>query len=416
MPKYIAVIASLDTKGDVVAVLKEHIERFECVPILLDTSMMGEPGLTADISAADVALAGGHDLSELRASTDTDWASSVMIAGGIVKLKELLAAGRLDGTLSVGGHSGTVVGTSMMKALPFGVPKFMVSSSASMPYGPLYIDTKDITLMHSVVDLVGLNELSHAILVRAAGGVCGMAKASDGPLKTTVHERPLIAVTEFKFAERCVKWVLDGLPDHGYDVIVWHANGTGDRAMDELIEQGLYDGVIDVVPAGVSEFMFGGNRAAGPHRLEAAGRVGIPQVIAPSGFDMLSCGPLERRDNGDQLWASRGLADRAIFIPDAMRVQVRTTADELTELAGVLAQKLNASTGPVTLVFPTDGWSNIGSVGQPLYDPATDAILVAELRKVLRPEIKIVEVDTALNTPEFAAALLDELDLLMAAR
>ena len=191
--------------------------------------------------------------------------------------------------------------------------------------------------MHSVVDMAGINELSHAILVRAAGGVCGMAKASDGPLKTTVHERPLIAVTEFKFAERCVKWVLDGLPDHGYDVIVWHANGTGDRAMDELIEQGLYDGVIDVVPAGVSEFMFGGNRAAGPHRLEAAGRVGIPQVIAPSGFDMLSCGPLERRDNGDQLWASRNLAERAIFVPDAMRVQVRTTAAELVELAGVLA-------------------------------------------------------------------------------
>jgi uncharacterized protein (UPF0261 family) len=166
----------------------------------------------------------------------------------------------------------------MMKALPFGVPKFMVSSSASMPYGPQYIDTKDITLMHSVVDMAGVNELSHAILVRAAGGVCGMAKASDGPLKTTVHERPLVAVTEFKFAERCVKWVLDGMSDHGYDAIVWHANGTGDRAMDELIEQGLYDAVIDVVPAGVSEFMFGGNRAAGPHRLEAAGRVGIPQV------------------------------------------------------------------------------------------------------------------------------------------
>ena len=416
MPKYIAVIASLDTKGEVVAVLKERIEHFGCLPILLDTSMMGEPGIAPDVTAAEMARAGGRDLNELRASTDTDWASSVMIAGGIVKLQELLSAGRLDGVLSVGGHSGTVVGTSMMKALPFGVPKFMVSSSASMPYGPLYIDTKDITLMHSVVDMAGVNELSHAILVRAAGGVCGMAKASDGPLKTTVHERPLIAVTEFKFAERCVKWVLDGMAHHGYDAIVWHANGTGDRAMDELIEQGLYDAVIDVVPAGVSEFIFCGNRTAGPHRLEAAGRVGIPQVIAPSGFDMLSCGPLERREAGDQLWASRKLAERAIFVPDAMRVQVRTTAAELVELAGVLAEKLNAATGPVTMVFPTRGWSNIGSEGQPLHDPATDAVLVDELRGVLKPEIRVVEVDTALNTPEFAAALLDELDALMSAR
>jgi uncharacterized protein (UPF0261 family) len=333
-----------------------------------------------------------------------------MIKGASVKVQELLAKGLLDGIISFGGASNTTSATSVMKALPFGVPKLMVSSTASMPaYAAKYIGTKDITMMHSVVDISGINDLTKAVLERAAGGICGMAAASSGPVKP-MSTAPLIAMTTFKFAEECGQHAMALLEKKGYTVIPFHAQGIGDSAMEELIEQGLFHGVLDLVPAGVIEDLLGGNRAAGPHRLEAAGKVGLPQVYTPCGFDMLSCGPLGRREKGDPLWTALELAKRKIFIPDEFRVQARTSADEVRKVAEVIGTKLNASKGPVKFFIPTRGWSSLSTEGADLHDPATDALFAPALKRSLRPGIEVSELPMELNSPEFAEALVNALD------
>jgi len=410
MPKHIVILSSLDTKGEEASYLKDLIESQGFKTILMDTSIGGEPALQPDISSEEVARLGGGNIRDIRASRNTGQVTPIMIKGASTKVQELLAKGLLDGIISFGGASNTTSATSVMKALPFGIPKLMVSSTASMPaYAAKYIGTKDITMMHSVVDISGLNDLTKAVLERAAGGICGMAAASGGPVKPA-STSPLIAMTTFKFAEECGQHAMALLEKKGYTVIPFHAQGIGDSAMEELIEQGLFQGVLDLVPAGVIEELLGGNRAAGALRLESAGRAGIPQVYTPCGFDMLSCGPLSRREAGDPLWTSLRLADRKIFIPDEFRVQARTRGDEVCKVAEVVSRKLNASKGPVRFFIPTQGWSSLSSKGADLYEPVTDALFAPVLKKSLRRDIEVAELPMELNSPEFAEALVTALD------
>ena len=410
MPKHIVILSSLDTKGEEAKVLRDLIEARGFETILVDTSIGGEATLQPDVTSEEVARLGGGNVRDIRASRNTGQVTPIVIKGASVKVQELLAKGLLDGIISFGGASNTTSATSVMKALPFGVPKLMVSSTASMPaYAAKYIGTKDITMMHSVVDISGINDLTKAVLERAAGGICGMAAASSGPVKP-MSTAPLIAMTTFKFAEECGQHAMALLEKKGYTVIPFHAQGIGDSAMEELIEQGLFHGVLDLVPAGVIEDLLGGNRAAGPHRLEAAGKVGLPQVYTPCGFDMLSCGPLGRREKGDPLWTALELAKRKIFIPDEFRVQARTSADEVRKVAEVIGTKLNASKGPVKFFIPTRGWSSLSTEGADLHDPATDALFAPALKRSLRPGIEVSELPMELNSPEFAEALVNALD------
>jgi uncharacterized protein (UPF0261 family) len=413
MPKHIVILSSLDTKGQEAKYLKDLIEAQGFKPILIDTSIGGEPTLQPDISSEEVARLGGGNIQEIRASRNTGQITPIMIKGASTKVQELLAKGLLDGIISFGGASNTTSATSVMKALPFGIPKLMVSSTASMPaYAAKYIGTKDITMMHSVVDISGINDLTKAVLDRAAGGICGMAAASAGPVKP-VSTSPLIAMTTFKFAEECGQHAMALLEKKGYTVIPFHAQGIGDSAMEELVEQGLFQGVLDLVPAGVIEELLGGNRAAGPNRLESAGKAGVPQVYTPCGFDMLSCGPLGRREKGDPLWTALDLAKRKIFIPDEFRVQARTSGDEVRKVADVVARKLNASKGPVKFFIPTQGWSSLSTQGADLYEPVTDALFAPALKKGLRPGIEVSELPVELNSPEFAETLVTALDSMM---
>ena len=413
MPKRIVILSTLDTKGEEAKYLKDLIEAQGFKTILLDTSIGGEPTLAPDISSEEVARLGGGKIQEIRASRNTGQVTPIMIKGARIKVNELAGKGLLDGIIAFGGASNTTSATSVMKALPFGIPKLMVSSTASMPaYAAMYIGTKDITMMHSVVDISGLNDLTKAVLERAAGGICGMAAASDGPVKPT-SAAPLIAITTFKFAEECGQHAMALLEKKGYTVIPFHAQGIGDSAMEELIEQGLFQGIIDLVPAGVIEELLGGNRAAGPHRLESAGKRGIPQVLTPCGFDMLSCGPLSRREAGDPLWTSLRLAERKIFIPDEFRVAARTSGDEVCRVAEVIARKLNESKGPVKFFIPTRGWSSLSTKGADLYEPFTDALFGPALKKSLRPDIEVSELPMELNSPEFAEVLVGALDSMM---
>ena len=410
MPKHIVILSSLDTKGEEAKYLKDLIEAQGFKTILIDTSIGGEPTLQPDISSEEVARLGGGNIRDIRASRNTGQITPIMIKGASVKIQELLAKGLLDGILSFGGASNTTSATSVMKALPFGIPKLMVSSTASMPaYAAKYIGTKDITMMHSVVDISGINDLTKAVMERAAGGICGMAAASGGPVKP-VSTSPLIAMTTFKFAEECGQHAMALLEKKGYTVIPFHAQGIGDSAMEELIEQGLFQGVLDLVPAGVIEELLGGNRAAGGLRLESAGKAGIPQIYTPCGFDMLSCGPLVRREAGDPLWINLRLAERKIFIPDEFRVQARTSGDEVGKVAEVVARKLNASKGPVKFFIPTRGWSSLSTKGADLFDPEADAAFCPALRERLRSDIQVSELPVDMNSPEFAEALVTALD------
>jgi uncharacterized protein (UPF0261 family) len=334
-----------------------------------------------------------------------------MVEGAIQKVKSLLEKGELDGIISFGGASNTAIATAIMKSLPFGIPKLMLSSMAAVPaYAGGYFGTKDIAILHSVVDVVGFNPLVKDVLKRAAGAICGMVELGGGPnsLPKTVREKELIALTEFKFSEECCSHVRHLLEEKGFEVIPFHAQGMGDRAMEDLIGEGLFRGVMDIVPAGVGEEFLGGNRAAGPKRLEKAGEMGIPQVITPCGFDMLSCGPLERGDRGDSLWVSRDIKNRKLFIPDAFRVQARTTSQELREIAREVARKLNQSKGPVAVLIPLKGWSSLDKEGMPLYDPDADRAFIHELKIHIDPKISIIELDLHLNTREFAEEAVNQ--------
>jgi uncharacterized protein (UPF0261 family) len=292
-----------------------------------------------------------------------------------------------------------------MKSLPFGISKVMLSSMAAVPaYAGGYFGTKDIAIFHSVVDVVGANPLVKDVLARAAGAICGMVEMGGGliSLSRIAHEKDLIALTEFKFSEDCCSHIRHLLEEKGFEVIPFHAQGIGDRAMEDLIGEGLFQGVMDIVPAGVSEELLGGNRAAGPSRLERAGEMGIPQIVTPCGFDMLSCGPLERGDRGDPLWVSKDIKNRKLFIPDTFRVQARTTFQELREIAKEVARKLNRSNGPVAILIPLKGWSSLDKEGMPLYDPEADKTFGQELKRHLHLNIPLIEIDLHLNTREFA--------------
>jgi len=409
--KKIVLVSTLDTKGSEAAFLKGLIQERGHQVFLLDTNTGGEPSLSPDISAKEVAKAAGWNIEEVRRMKDTNKVSSIMIEGAIKKVKTLLEKNQLDGIISFGGASNTAIATTIMKSLPFGIPKVMLSSTAAMPaYAGGYFGTKDIAMIHSVVDIAGLNQLVEDVLKRAAGAICGMVEMNEGPQSLTrpSRKKTLIALTEFKFSEECCSHIRHLLDEKGFEVIPFHAQGTGDRAMEELIGDGLFQGVMDIVPAGVGEELLGGNRAAGPNRLETAGKMGIPQLITPCGFDMLSCGPLERGKRGDPLWVSKGIKNRKLFIPDAFRVQARTTSEELSEIAREVAKKLNQSKGPVAVLIPLKGWSSLDKEGMPLYDPEADQVFLDELRIHLTKKISLIELDLHLNTREFAEEAVNQ--------
>jgi len=413
----IAVCGMLDEREEGLRLLKEQIEQKGHKTILIDFSI-GTGGiktsLQADITCDEVARAGGMSIDKIRETLakEREKATSAMAEGLARKVLELYQAGELKGIIAVGGMTGTFMSITAMKALPFGVPKLLISSVTAMPAyaGRLaqYFSVRDITVMHSVVDTVGLNPLVRSLMVNGAGAICGMVEKYEPPQK---EAKPSIAITEFGFCDKGAYYVRELLAkDHNF--VSFHAQGLGDRAVEDLVGQGLFEGFVDLVPANLGEYLLGGNRAAGPDRLEAAVKQGIPYILTPCGFDMISCGPIERKDKNDPLWVSRKLAERKMLVQDAMRVQVRTNAEEMQTIARAVAEKLNKHQKKklVKFVIPTRGFSSLSVEGGALYEPDTDQVFVKELRKGLDSEIQIIEVDTHINTPEFARAVAEALE------
>ncbi len=410
----IAVCGMLDERDVGLRLIKAHIEARRHKAIVVDFSIGTggiEPSFTADITCDDLARSGGTTREKIRAglSTERDKITSAMSRGLATTLNELHRAGDLQGVIAVAGMTGTLICLPAMKDLPFGLPKVLVSSAAALPryadWYAQYFSLNDITVMHSVVDTVGMNAMLRTLLLNAAGAICGMVDSHESPGERMT--KPAIAITEYGFAEQCAHLVREQLEDE-FDLVSFHAQGLGDLAVEHQVGQGRFEGLIDLVPSAIGEYLLGGNRPSGPDRLENAGKAGIPYVLAPCGFDILSSGPIARKDTNDPLWVSRKLAERKMFLQDSQRVQVRTSADEMRTVARTVGEKLNRHPNRkmVRFLVPTRGFSVLGAPGGPLHEPETDRAFVDELKKYLDPEIQVVEVDTHLNTPEFAEAIV----------
>ena len=392
--KTILIIANLDTRGAEFKMVKELIESKGHNALLLDFSMEQEPFFTGDITCEEVASEGGLNIEEVRQfyRTEREKATENQIRGARKIVRRLMEKGKMHGVLGVGGGTASLVATSVMRSLPFGMPKLMASSMAAHPkYVGKYVGTKDITMLNTVVDVVEINPILKIQLINAVGAICGMVELSPG--WKVEFDQPVVAITSFGFAERSVEPAIHFLRDKGYIPVPCHAQGRGDRAMDELIREGWFSGVIDLVSRGVVEQMLDGNCAAGDDRLLAAGESGVPQVVAPSGLDMLSVGGrpdlLER------------YKDRPQAVIDKLRIEVRTSAEELQQAARIIADRLNGSKAPCAVLIPLKGWSSLDREGGPLYDPDADRAFAETLKKQLNPGVPVVEVDLHLNTPEF---------------
>jgi uncharacterized protein (UPF0261 family) len=398
----IAIVGTLDTKGEEVAYVKKLIEQAGCAAIVVDVGILHEPKTASDFSREVVASAGGLALGELLAAADRRLAVQTMTAGAKSIVRELYDEGRLSGVISVGGGTGTHIGTGVMRGLPLGLPKLMVSTVASRDMSEL-IGTKDILMMHSVIDILGLNAVSRKILSHAAAAIVGMAR-NGSRIEPT---RPIIGLTSFGFITEGAMAVKGMLEAQGYDVAPFHANGTGGMAMEDLIDQGLISGVLDFALHEFSDQLYGGYCGGiGPDRLEAAGRKGIPQVVVPGGLD---CIVLEF-DSPETI--PERVKGRKVFWYD-FRSGVRTVAEDLVQLAMTIAEKLNRATGPVSVLIPSKGWSEADAPGGPLHEPETNQIFVNELKSLLSPSIRVVEADLHINQREFAELTVMELNRLM---
>lgn len=399
--KGIVIVCNLDTRGEDIVFVKRLIQDRGHEAMLLDFSMEEPPPFPGDIRTEAVALRGGLSIEVVREKyrSDRDAATSNQIAGAAAIVGDLLKQGRVHGIIGIGGGTATLVATSVMKRLPFGMPKLMASPMAAHPaYIDKYVGTRDITMHHTVLDIVKMNPLLKAQIVNAVGAICGMVEMTQGT--NIVFDKPCVAVSSFGFGEMAVQAALGLLEQAGFTPIVCHAQGKGDRAMEEMIRDGAFQGVLDICIGGVIEHLFHGNRDPGPDRLMAAVETGIPMLLAPCGLDILSYG-----GRADMLAKTR---DRVQYVQDSLRVQVRTTADELRQAADVIAQRLNAAKGPWTFLVPRQGWSSLDKEGRPIYDPAADAAFVARLKDKLVAPSRVKEVELHLYTPEFARVAVDE--------
>ncbi len=399
--KGIAIICNLDTRGEDIIFVKELIERRGHNAILLDFSMEDPPPFAGDITCEQIAQRGGLDIETVRECyrVDRDRATENQIRGAALIVDELLQENKIHGVFGVGGGTATLVATSIMRRLPFGMPKVMASPMAAHPrYIDKYVGTRDITMHHTVLDIVKMNPLLKAQITNAVGAICGMVEMTGGT--DFSFDKPVIAITGFGFGEMAVQTAVGMLEDEGFIPIVCHAQGKGDKAMEEMIADGAFDGVMDICIGGVLENLYDGNRDPGPDRLMAAIRRGIPTVLAPCGLDMLSYG-----GRADKLEETR---DRSQYVQDALRIQVRSSADELRHAADVIAERLNQSTGPFTFMIPLKGWSSLDREGRQNYDPVADAVFVERLKEKLNNPDAIREVDLHLYTPEFAQAAVSE--------
>ena len=397
----IVVIGTLDTKAEEIDFARSVIEAQGVDVHVVDTGVMGEPGFEPDTAAAAVAEAAGTSLDALREAGDRGAAMTAMGEGAAAVATRLHEEGVLDGVLGLGGSGNTSVATAAMRALPYGVPKLMVSTMASGDVRP-YVELKDVMMLYSVADIEGLNQVSRTVIANAALAMVGMVANEPD---VDVAERPTVGITMFGVTTPCAQAAREWLESEGYETIVFHATGTGGKAMEGLVEQGVIDGVLDVTTTELADELVGGVLSAGPDRLEAAGRVGIPQVVSTGALDMVNFGP---KDD-----VPTEFEDRHLHVHNPQVTLMRTTPDENAELGRILAEKLNDAIGPTEVVLPLGGVSMLDVEGEDFHDPEADAALFDAIRETLDDDGELVEMEMDINDEEFALTLARHLDELM---
>jgi uncharacterized protein (UPF0261 family) len=400
----VVLLGTLDTKGREYMFLCDRVREHGVEVLLVDAGILGEPHATPDIGRDEVAAAAGVDVASLVAANDRGAAIDAMARGAAKLVLRLHAEGRLDGILGLGGSGNSTIIAQAMRALPVGVPKLLVSTLASGDTRP-YMGSVDITMMYSVVDIAGINRISARIMTNAAAMIAGAAKAGVPDLGA---EKRLIGASMFGVTTPCVTAARERLEELGYEVLVFHATGTGGESMEALARAGYLAGVLDATTTELADELVGGVLSAGPHRLQAAGAVGVPQVVSLGALDMVNFGPRES--------VPVRFADRNLYVHNATVTLMRTTPDESLELGREIGRKLTAAAGPTVLFVPLRGVSAIAVPGQVFHDADADAALLRGLDETLSATVERHDLDTDINDPAFAIAMADRLHELIEER
>ncbi len=385
----IAVLGTLDSKGEEHAFVAALIAQHGHKPLLIDVGTGGPATVQPDITREQVAASIGLDLASLMAKKDRGACVVAMTHAAPALVAKLASDGRIHGIISLGGGGGTAIGTAAMRALPLGFPKLMVSTLAAGNVAP-YLGTKDITMMPSIADVAGLNRLSRVIFTRAAGAICGMVSAEP----SVGTAKPLIVASQFGNTTTCVTEAKKVLEAAGYEVLVFAATGTGGRIMESVIESGIVSGVLDVTTTEWADELVGGNLNAGPERMDAAAKANIPVVVAPGCLDMVNF--------GERASVPAKFEGRNFYIHNPQITLMRTTADECRQLGAIVAKKANAYQAGTAIMIPRKAISVISAAGQPFHDAAADEALFSALRT--NAKVPVQEFDLAINDKEFAQA------------
>lgn len=402
----VVLVGALDTKRDDYRWLREELRARGADTVLIDVGTFSD-GAGADATPEDVARAAGRDLAELRAAGDRGAAMAAMADGAAVLVRRLYDEGRLDAVLAAAGSGGSSVAAHAMQALPVGVPKLLVSTMASGDVSP-YVGATDVTLMYSVADVAGINSVSRVVLGNAVAAAWSMAEEhrARASRPAPAEDRPLVGASMFGLTTPAVEEAKARLEELGYEVVVFHATGSGGRAMETLVEGGFLAGVLDLTTTELADELVGGVLTAGPRRLEAAGRHGVPQVVSTGALDMVNFGGRET--------VPERFADRTFLVHNPTVTLMRTTAAESADLGALIAGKLRAATGPAHVLVPERGFSGIDVEGGPFCDPDADAALVTALEDGLAgSRVPVERLDLAMNDPGFGAAAADALHRLI---
>ncbi|MEU6084806.1 Tm-1-like ATP-binding domain-containing protein [Streptomyces sp. NPDC047108] len=403
----VVLVGALDTKGAEYGWVRDRLRHRGAEVVVVDVGIVGEPVVRPDVPRGDVARAAGAEVDDLRAAGDRGAAVTTMARGAAEVVRRLHTEGRLHGVMAIGGSGGTSMATRAMRELPLGVPKMMVSSMAAGDVAP-YVGSSDITMVHSVVDIAGINRILAPVLANAADAVAAMAEGyassrAERSVRWAEGEgRPVVAASMAGVTTPGVDAARERLAELGYEVLVFHTSGSGGRSLEAMAGQGRFAGVLDLTLSEIADDLLGGILSAGPDRLRAAGRRGVPQVVSLGALDMIKFGPRDA--------LPERFRDRLVRVHNPSITVVRTSAAECAELGRRVAAKLRAAAGPAAVYLPRQGLSTLGAPGGPYHDPAADGALFTALRDGLASsDVDVVEVDTHLNDPEFGRAAAERL-------
>jgi uncharacterized protein (UPF0261 family) len=397
--KTVVLMATLDTKGEEALYVKQLIEGRGLRALVVDTGIRGEPYFPADVTREQVAAAAGEDVQALAEARDRGRAAGVMGQGATAVVLDLHARGDLDGFLAVAGGTGSSMANPVLAALPLGVPKMLVTVRSSFDYKASF-GRKDVTVVFAVTDILGLNPVLRRVLSNAAGAISGMVEQTF----VAPPARPVVAVTSFGVTTPAAMRCRELLLEHGFEVVVFPATGAGGLSLEELIDERAVQGVLDLTTSELADELCGGNATAGPHRLEAAARTGVPQVVVPGAIDFVNFrgGSLPDRYQG-----------RLYYMHTPTTALMRTNTEENTILGRQVGERVGRSVGPAVVLIPTRGFSDYDHEGRVFFDPEADRAFVAALYQALEDRVPVVELDAHVNDPSFADAAVEHLVRLM---